>query len=187
MKSISAITIYYTSGPYGPLQHAGPRRHFSTEEELRGAVKNAESILRRRGANHIVLDTDKELAVQVSGYNGTRGAFVDVLPVEELSPYLDLDPDPDSTPGAKTVHAQKITAEVLSAVENDPRDPYGPPLVRYIVRVDDPSYNRLLFIRAFSRHGYRWTTDPTYARHFSLATAQKHAQHLSNLAERPDS
>ena len=183
MKSISAITIYYTPGPYGPLQHAGPRRHFSTEEELRGAVKNAESILRRRGVNHIVLDTDKELAVQVSGYNGTRGAFVDVLQVEELAPYM----DPDSTPGAETVPAQKITAEVLSAVENNPRDPSGPPLVKYIVRVQDPTYHRPLFIRAFSRNGYRWTTDPTYARHFSLVTAQKHAQHLSNLAERPDS
>ena len=182
MKSITASTIYYTAGQHGPLQHSGKRATFRTEAELLAAVRNAGSVLRRRGANHIVLDIDCGLAVQVSGYNGTRGAFVDVLPLGELAPYM----DPESTPGAETVPTQKITAEVLSAVENNPRDPYGPPLVRYIVRVEDPAYHRPLFIRAFSCKGYRWTTDPTYARHFSLATAQKHARHLSTLAERPD-
>ena len=89
MKTISATVIYYTPGPFGPLQHqAANRRYFHTETDLRAAVRNADSVLRRRGAGHIVLDMDHGLAVQVSGYNGWRGAFVDVIPHEELDPYL---------------------------------------------------------------------------------------------------
>ena len=90
MRSISATVIYYTPGPYGPLQHqAAGKQFFHSADELRAACRNADSVLRRRGAGHIVLDRDRSLAVQVSGYNWQRGAFVDVLPLDELRPFLD--------------------------------------------------------------------------------------------------
>ena len=86
---VTASVIYYVPGPFGPLQRSAAPVTFSTVDALRSAVRNADSIIRRCGAGHIVLDRDRGLAVQVSGYNGYRGAFVDVLPREELAPYLD--------------------------------------------------------------------------------------------------
>ena len=79
-----------------------------------------------------------------------------------------------------------MKTDILDAVINNPRDPYGPPLLRYVVRVYDPDYPRPLFIRTASRSGYRWTTDPTYARHFTLAAARRQAEVMENLATRPD-
>ena len=89
MKTISATLIYYSSGPYGHVQHTAGKYHFFTEKSLREKVRNADSVLNRRGANHIVLDLPHALAVQVSGYNRRRGAFADVVPLAELQPYLD--------------------------------------------------------------------------------------------------
>lgn len=85
---ITATTVYYTPGPFGPLQHTGNRQVFTDMDSLRSAVRNADSILTRPGANHIVLDLDVSLAVQVSGYSGRRGMFVDLLPLSELQPFL---------------------------------------------------------------------------------------------------
>lgn len=88
MRTISAHIVYYTQGNYGPVQHDGGKQYFFTKEELTAAVRNADSVLRRSGANHIALDRDSRIAFQVSGYNGVRGAFVDVLPAEELIPFV---------------------------------------------------------------------------------------------------
>lgn len=89
MCSITATVIYYEPGPYGPIQHASGRKTFFTKEDLSSAVRNARSVFTRSGANHIVLDSDVGLAVQVSGYDSRRGAYCDVLPLDELRPFLD--------------------------------------------------------------------------------------------------
>ena len=85
---ITATVVYYTQGNYGPLQHTAGRQVFFTADELRSAVRNADSVLRRSGSGHIVLDRDSGLAVQVSGYSWSRGAYVDALPLDELAPYI---------------------------------------------------------------------------------------------------
>lgn len=69
---------------------------------------------------------------------------------------------------------------------NNPRDPYGPPRLGFIVKAIDPDNARPLYIRTYSRKGYTWTTDPTHARHFSRETAQRHADNLSNLDRLPN-
>ena len=84
MKSITATVIYYEPGPYGSVQHTAGRKTFYTMEDVSSAVRNARSVFTRSGASHIVLDRDAGLAVQVSGYNNHRGAYCDVLPLEEL-------------------------------------------------------------------------------------------------------
>lgn len=84
MFCITASVIYYTPGPYGPIQHHEPRTTFTSESALRSACRNADAVLARPGASHIVLDRDAGLAVQVAGYSARRGAFCDVLPLSEL-------------------------------------------------------------------------------------------------------
>jgi len=88
-RSVSATVIYYVPGPFGPLQRTAAPVTFFTENQLRSAIRNADAVLSRCGAGHIVLDRDRGLAVQVSGYNGHRGAYVDVLTADELAPFLD--------------------------------------------------------------------------------------------------
>lgn len=84
MFCLTASVIYYTPGPYGPIQHHEPRVSFTSESALRSACRNADAVLSRSGASHIVLDRDAGLAVQVAGYNASRGAFCDVLKPSEL-------------------------------------------------------------------------------------------------------
>ena len=87
-STISARIIYYVPGPYGPIQRQEDNmRHYSIEE-LRDTIRNVDSVLKRDGAKHIVLDRDHMLAVQVSGYSWHRGAFCDVVPLAELAPFL---------------------------------------------------------------------------------------------------
>ena len=88
MNSITATIIYYTPGPYGPVQHTAGWKTFLSREDLSSAVRNARSVFTRSGAHHIVLDSDAGLAVQVSGYDARRGAYCDVLPLDELRPFL---------------------------------------------------------------------------------------------------
>ena len=93
MKSITVNVIYYSPGPYGPMQHTAGHMHIHTKEDLAAAVRNIDSVKRRRGAGHIVLlvpdrDTRTGLAVQVAGYTWHRGAYQDVIPRAELDPYL---------------------------------------------------------------------------------------------------
>ena len=84
---ISATVVYWSKDRYGMAQHTRGHRML-TDDTIRSYVRNIDSILRRSGTNHIVLDEDTKLAVQVSGYNWHRGAFCDVLSREELAPYL---------------------------------------------------------------------------------------------------
>ena len=84
MFCIAASIVYYTPGPYGPVQHQQPRKTFTSERSFRSACRNADAVLARSGVSHIVLDMDAGLAVQVSGYNASRGASCDVLPPTEL-------------------------------------------------------------------------------------------------------
>lgn len=88
MLHITATVIYYTPGRFGPVQHTRGRETFFTVAAVRAACRNADSVLSRSGADHIVLDADAGLAVQVSGYNFNRGMYCDVLPLEELRPFL---------------------------------------------------------------------------------------------------
>lgn len=50
---------------------------------------------------------------------------------------------------------------------NNPVDPYGPPLVRWIVRVRNVSTGRWWYIRQFRSGAPVWTSDPTYAKAYS--------------------
>lgn len=84
MFYLTASVIYYTPGKYGPVQHHEPRVSFTSESAFRSACRNADAVLSRSGASHVVLDRDAGLAVQVAGYITSRGAFCDVLPPSEL-------------------------------------------------------------------------------------------------------
>lgn len=84
MFCITASVIYYTPGQYGPIQHHEPRVSFTSESAFRSVCRNADAVLSRSGASHVVLDMDAGLAVQVAGYSASRGAFCDVLPLSEL-------------------------------------------------------------------------------------------------------
>lgn len=50
---------------------------------------------------------------------------------------------------------------------NNPVDPYGPPLVRWIVRVRDFSTGRWWYVKQFRSGVPTWTSDPTYAKAYS--------------------
>ena len=88
MFIISATVVYYSDGPYGPVQHTAGRKYFHSKEELASSCRNARSVFTRSGVNHVVLDSDSGLAVQVIGYDTRRGAYCDVLPLEELRTFL---------------------------------------------------------------------------------------------------
>lgn len=87
-KTITASLVFYTQGKHGPIQHSGGCCFYNVNS-IASDVKNVSSIFSRPGANHIVLDIDRHVAVQVSGYNDNRGMFCDVVPLEELRPFLD--------------------------------------------------------------------------------------------------
>lgn len=91
---ISATVVYYSPATYGPAQHTAGKCYFFTDDEIRSAVKNADSVLRRSGVRHIAMERDTGIAFQVSGYDARRGAYVDVLPREELAPYIDTNNEP---------------------------------------------------------------------------------------------
>ena len=85
---ITADLITYVPGPFGPAQYSAGRKTFSDIDSFRAACRNANDVLARSGAYHITLDIDVGLAVLVSGYNDDRGMYCDVVPLEELQPYL---------------------------------------------------------------------------------------------------
>ena len=85
---ITASLVRYVPAAYGPAQVSAGRRTFFNQEELRSYVRNADSVFARDGAGHVCIDIDAGLVFQVSGYSRHRGAFVDVLPPEELAPYM---------------------------------------------------------------------------------------------------
>lgn len=69
--------------------------------------------------------------------------------------------------------------EVIDRVVNNPADPYGPPLVKYMVRVRDRDTRRWWYIRTVHHAGggqvrrYTFTSDPTYARLMTFRTARR--------------
>lgn len=73
-----------------------------------------------------------------------------------------------------------MKAEIRPVPLNNPRDPYGPPLVRYIVKAYRQP--RPVYVAHVTRSGYTFTLDPLHARTFSERAARKHATALSNLA-----
>lgn len=87
-KTITASLVFYAQGKRGPVQHSGGCCFYNVNS-IANNVKNVSSIFSRPGANHIVLDIDRHVAVQVSGYNDARGMFCDVVSLEELRPFLD--------------------------------------------------------------------------------------------------
>ena len=66
-------------------------------------------------------------------------------------------------------------SEVMSRPVCDPRDPYGPPLIKYMLRVRDRDTGKWWYVRTFTRsrddRRYTFTSDPTYARMMSLRSA----------------
>ena len=87
---------------------------------------------------------------------------------------------------ATRINPRPVQAEIILRVRNNPRDPYGPPRLGFIVKATGPNYHCPLYIRTSSAKGYTWTQDPLYARHFSRKTAQRHADSLSNLDRLPN-
>ena len=85
---ITATIVCYSDSNYGAAQHYNGRQVYFTEKELRENVRNAESVLARKGARHIAMERDTKIAFQVSGYSWNRGSYCDVLPLEEMMPYM---------------------------------------------------------------------------------------------------
>jgi hypothetical protein len=74
-----------------------------------------------------------------------------------------------------------MKTEVHSIPQNNPRDPYGPPMVRFIVRVY--RQQRPAYVAHITRSGYTFTRDPLHARTFSEREALKHAADLAIMYE----
>lgn len=76
-------------------------------------------------------------------------------------------------------------SEIISQVVNNPRDPYGPPLVRYILRVREQETGRWYYVRKITpvRNGmptqYTFTSDHTHARCMTFRTARRHQANMT--------
>lgn len=70
-------------------------------------------------------------------------------------------------------------SEIVSRIINVPDDPYGPPLVRFVVRVRERETGRWWYVRSFSRSNgderkYIFTSDIAYAKLMTQKTARFH-------------
>lgn len=76
-------------------------------------------------------------------------------------------------------------SETISQVINNPADPYGPPLIKYAVRVRDRNTGRWWYVRVIhprkpgETYTYTFTSDGTYARLMSLQTARRHQANMT--------
>ena len=75
-------------------------------------------------------------------------------------------------------------SEVVSRPVTNPADPYGPPLIKYMLRVRCYENGRWWYVRSYSNTRetgpcYKFTSDPTYARLMSLRTARSHQGNMS--------
>ena len=76
-------------------------------------------------------------------------------------------------------------SEVISQVVNNPADPYGPPLVKYALRVRECETGRWYYVRVVHPRQpgrtwtYTFTTDKTYAKLMSLRTARTHQANMT--------
>lgn len=62
--------------------------------------------------------------------------------------------------------------ETFSTPFSDPRDPYGPPLVRFHVRARDAETGRWWYVKSFRSGQFTWTSDMLYARAYSRERAR---------------
>ena len=86
--------------------------------------------------------------------------------------------------GGCTMFERFINAsEVMSRPVCDPRDTYGPPLIKYMLRVRDRDTGKWWYVRTFTRsrddRRYTFTSDPTYARLMSLRSAREHQANMT--------
>lgn len=75
-------------------------------------------------------------------------------------------------------------SEVISCPVCNPKEPYGPPLIKFMLRVRDRDTGKWWYIRTFSKrsgedHRYTFTSDPTYARMMSFRTARNHQANMT--------
>lgn len=76
-------------------------------------------------------------------------------------------------------------SEVISQVVNNPADPYGPPLVKYVLRVREHETGRWYYVRVVHPRQpgrtwtYTFTTDFTYAKLMSFRTARTHQANMT--------
>lgn len=72
--------------------------------------------------------------------------------------------------------------EVRSIVVNDPADPYGPPLIKYALRVRDRDTGRWWYVRTCSNRSgqprYTFVGDMLGARLMSYRTARRHQANI---------
>ena len=92
----SVTIIYYTPAPYGPAQNIYARVHLNADT-VKKIARNFESV-DIWGVTHLVIDTDLDLIVQVSGYSEVKGLFCDVIPLSQLEPFLPDGYSPASRP-----------------------------------------------------------------------------------------
>lgn len=75
-------------------------------------------------------------------------------------------------------------SEVISRPVNNPADPYGPPLIKFMLCVHDRNTGKWWYVRTFSKtrgqeRRYIFTSDPTYARLMSFRTASLHQAEMT--------
>lgn len=87
MKTYMVHSVRYTPGPYGEVARTTSRRSVSADE-LKHIARNFSAVTSRPGASAVCFDMNRNLIFQVSGYNNNRGMFADVVPLEELAPFL---------------------------------------------------------------------------------------------------
>lgn len=71
-------------------------------------------------------------------------------------------------------------SETISSVVNNPADPYGPPLVRFVVRVRDSETGRWWYVQTVRNGRYTFTRSSCAARHFiTERTARRHQANMT--------
>ena len=73
---IHAKGVYYTPGPYGPIQHTAYLNKHIPLCELK-TLKNAERFTLEY-ANIVIIDTGENAIIQCGGYHPRRGLFTEI-------------------------------------------------------------------------------------------------------------
>lgn len=62
--------------------------------------------------------------------------------------------------------------EIRQCPVNNPKDPYGHPLIVHIVCARDETTGRWWYVKQYRSGVFTWTRDQLYARHYSAARAR---------------
>ena len=73
---IHSTGVYYTHGPYGPIQHTAYINKYLSLNTLR--KKNGAERFTLEYANTVTIDTDTDTIIQCGGYHPTKGMFTEI-------------------------------------------------------------------------------------------------------------